>query len=87
MRGLPVIFGVLGIGALALICHSRNSAASGAAYHLHGDHICVCPSCGYEMVVGAGQRCNMRICPRCGGFMLQKTMGERRLYWHTKQIF
>ena len=32
---------------------------------------CVCPTCGYEMEVEAGKRCNEIKCPKCGDMMMR----------------
>jgi len=46
--------------------------------HPHGDHICYCPSCGFEETVDEGIKCNHRICPKCDAQMRAKEIGEFR---------
>ena len=46
--------------------------------HPHGEHVCVCPSCGYRDTVGADERCNQRRCPECGARMRAEDVGEFR---------
>jgi len=48
------------------------------AVHPHGDHICVCPECKHEILVGEDIRCNTKKCPECGAPMVAKQAGERR---------
>lgn len=46
--------------------------------HLHGEHICYCPSCGYEVTVDEYVKCNTLICCICGDRMRAKETGEFR---------
>lgn len=50
----------------------------GIGVHEHGEHDCLCVSCGYTETVGAGVKCNNRICPECGTIMRAVETGERR---------
>ncbi len=46
--------------------------------HPHGDHICYCPKCNYEMTVAEDVKCNTQSCPECGVQMRAKETGENR---------
>jgi ribosomal protein S27E len=46
--------------------------------HPHGEHVCVCPSCGHRKTVGVGERCNQVRCPECGDRMRAEDTGEFR---------
>jgi DNA-binding CsgD family transcriptional regulator len=46
--------------------------------HEHGEHVCYCPSCGYETTVGENVRCKDQVCPQCGTYLRAKETGEYR---------
>jgi len=46
--------------------------------HEHGSHVCYCPSCNYKVEVEAYTKCNLLICPQCGGRMRAVETGEYR---------
>jgi len=58
----------------------RESNVSNISAHTHGDHICVCPECSYEVTAGPYVKCNTMICPMCGARMRALTTGEYRPY-------
>ena len=55
--------------------------------HPHGEHICYCPGCGYEAVVGEGVRCQAQTCPVCGTQMRARNTGELRpIRWLSREV-
>jgi len=47
--------------------------------HRHGEHLCICPECGWETSVEEGQKCNQLYCENCGDKMRAVETGEYRI--------
>ena len=58
---------------------SQPPAARWVETHIHGEHTCYCPACGYEIVIDAYVQCGTQICPQCGSRMRALETGEYRL--------
>ena len=58
---------------------SRQAEGRQTMVHLHGEHDCYCPQCGYRETVDEGVMCSGQKCPTCGQWMRAVDIGERRL--------
>jgi hypothetical protein len=57
---------------------NEKEAVMTTPVHPHGEHVCYCPYCNYELTVEEGQKCNEQTCPNCGTALRAKEIGERR---------
>lgn len=61
-----------------VVFHLINSSQQAVAMqtHPHGEHICYCPECGYQMIADAYLKCRELSCPQCGNRMRASNVGE-----------
>jgi len=83
VRPEQFLFGIVTSVVLSMVMNAaaqpRQTEGRQTMVHLHGEHDCYCPACGYQESVGEGVMCSGQKCPVCGQWMRAVDIGERRL--------